>query len=129
MKICCERNRLTQCILQSNTRAFLDQLDILPNSEAVLAQHESQENNWTLYDIYKVAYNHTLEMSVLAWINGKTNGETWSLAFGVRTNGKFHRTAIRKNLNGLRLRCGFLVSVILARLNFEHLFQSNDFGD
>lgn len=84
----------------------MNELDMLPNSEVVLAQFDAQENKWTLYDVYKVAPNHTLDMSMLGWLNGRTNGKN-----SLQLNGGSHKMIARKNLKGLRLRCGSLVSV------------------
>lgn len=78
---------------------------MLPGSEVVLAQFDTQENRWTFYDVYKVARNHTLEMSVLGWLNGRTNGNN-----SLQLNEESHKMIARKNLKGLRLRCGSLVS-------------------
>lgn len=88
----------------------MNELDILPNSEVVLAEFDTPENKWTLYDVYKVAPNHTLEMSVLGSLNRRTNGKNSNAQDGLQLNEEFHKINARKNLKGLRLRCGSLVS-------------------
>ncbi|XP_055325383.1 glutamate receptor ionotropic, kainate 2-like [Sitodiplosis mosellana] len=92
----------------------MSQLDILPNSEVVLTRFDAQENKWTLYDVYKVAPNHPLRVSVLGSINGQTNGQNSCAPNGWRLNeefdGKKAKTKVRKNLQGLRLRCGSYVT-------------------
>lgn len=92
----------------------MSQLDMLPNSEVVLVRFDAQENKWTLYDVYKVAPNHPLKVSVLGWINGQTNGQNGCAQNGLRLNEEYAgKTKARKNLQGLRLRCGSHVSCTL----------------
>lgn len=90
----------------------MSQLDILPNSEVVLVHFDAPENKWILYDVYKVAPNHPLKWSVLGWINDQTNGQNSCAQNALRLNEEYEsKTKARKNLQGLRLRCGSHVSL------------------
>lgn len=95
---------------QTDTRYILDALDALPNSETILARLDSQENKWTLYDVYKVAPNHQLEMCVFGWINGWANDENSTAQNEWQSRAEFSKMKSRKNLNGIHLRCGSFVS-------------------
>lgn len=90
-------------------------LDMLPNSDVILARFDAQENKWTLYDVYKVAPNHPLRVSVFGWIDDQTNGKNCCASNGLRFSeefvGKMTRAKNRKNLQGIRLRCGSHVSI------------------
>lgn len=90
---------------------MMSHLDTLPNSDVTLARFDSLANQWTLYDIYKVAPNHSLDVSVLGWINVQTNAGNCGWANGVQLNDAFHRASARKNFNGINFRCGSLVCV------------------
>lgn len=100
---------------------ILNELDMLPNSEVVLAQFNTQENKWTLYDVYKVAPNQPLVVSVLGWINDQTNVQNFTAHYGLRLNEETFRTAhARKNLQGIHLRCGSCVSTNREHMNDEY---------
>lgn len=87
----------------------MSQLNVLPNSDVVLVCFDAQENKWILYDVYKVALGYALEVSVLGWINGQTNDEHLS-EDGFQLNREYHNINSRKNLKGVHLPCGSLVS-------------------
>lgn len=91
---------------------MMSHLDALPNSDVTLARLDSLKIRWTLYDVYKVAPNHSLEMSVLGWINVQTNDRNCGMANGVQLNDAFHRASARKNFKGINFRCGSLVCTL-----------------
>lgn len=57
------------------------------------------------FDVYKIASNHSLEISLL----GRIENITDSFDNKLKINEKYNRNTLRRKLCGLELRCGFVV--------------------
>lgn len=99
---------------------MLDTLDIFPISEVIYAKRIRNETlvNWLLYDVYKVAPNYPLQVSLFAHLMAEEYLEDDSLNATCPMNRnarvilaeKFLRKSTRDDLQGLRIKCGRAVS-------------------
>lgn len=75
--------------------------------------------DWILFDVYKIASHFPLEVSVFAFVFGSTEvsalefENSWSWAQRrVNVTAKFQSKSTRDDLQGLKLKCGLVVSFI-----------------
>lgn len=80
---------------------------MLPISQVMLTRHNAQENKWILYDIYKIAPGHKLEISYFGWINTANTNDKHQTQY--ETTEEHFETFTRKDLKGLKLLCGSTV--------------------
>lgn len=99
---------------------------MLPVSDAIYAMcfSNTMDNStvavidWILFDVYKIASHFPLEVSVFAFILNSTvvnahefdDPVEWAQQ-RVNVMAKFQSKSTRDNLQGLRLKCGLVVSV------------------
>lgn len=104
-------------------------LDILPVSELVYAKryYNISHIKWLLYDVYRIASNYPLIISLLGTISEKDNiinNDTNENAECVdsdkilemmnvelKITDKFQSEVTRKDLQGVQLKCGFVVCI------------------
>lgn len=94
-------------VTSPSARNFLNNLEILPVSEVILANRyvANNTNRWMLLDFYKIAPDYP--MNTLVYGQLKQEATTKDLQVYVRqTTG-----SRRRNLEGLRMPCGLVVSV------------------
>lgn len=77
---------------------------MLPVSEVILAQRSSAQDKWILYDIYKMAPNHKLEVHLFGWI--EVAQQTFKQFEIIE---EYFRTLARRDMEGLKLLCGSTV--------------------
>lgn len=82
---------------------------MLPNSDVVLVRFDAKENKWILYDVYKVASDYTLTVTIFGWINDQRK-EVYCNDEDLQLNKEFYKINSRKNLKGVHLPCGSLVN-------------------
>lgn len=93
---------------------------MLPVSDAIYAMRYGPAAviGWILFDVYKIASQFSLEVSVFAFILSSI--EVNALEFDdpvewaqqrVNVMEKFQSKSTRDNLQGLKLKCGLVVSV------------------
>lgn len=102
--------------MQETYRNQLNQMGIFPISEVMFANKQPPASNlsWLLFDVYKVAANFPLEISVYAKIfndyedldNQWLNNKNWLIEIA----DKFRNKSTRLDLKGLALDCGLVVS-------------------
>lgn len=97
-------------------------MGIFPISEVIFAKKQSSESNlnWLLFDVYKVAENWPLEISIFARILNDHNVLDSQCALSnykndknglLQITNKFQKKSTRLDLKGLALDCGLVVSV------------------
>lgn len=100
---------------------WLHQLDMLPVSESVYgkqlmnAPEEKSSTEWQLYDVYKIAPQYPLAVSKLGRIFGETpdyEREHWSPLDYMKVQPRFYNKSSRDDLQGLKLKCGLVVSCV-----------------
>lgn len=122
-------------------QAWLITLDMLPVSDVIYAIPNTNNKwnstiDWIFFDIYKIAPNFPLEISIFAFIYNSNAVEIdeydcpWKWAWQrVSVTPKFQSKSTRDDLKGLQLRCGLVVgaqcllrSVEVFRFLIPHFF-------
>lgn len=113
---------------------WLIALDMLPISEVMFAQKSSSTNSesgidWILYDVYKIASDFPLEISIYGLIFSKNTTIESNEAFEfpeqrLEIDAKFLSKSTRDDLKGVQLKCGFVVCIAIALfiINLHMLF-------
>lgn len=93
---------------------------MLPISEAMLAKSFSDQSDgiidWILFDVYKIAPDFPLDVSVYGYILKENNAANEinsiyqePVAKRIRVTDKFQSKSTRDDLMGLKLKCGLVV--------------------
>lgn len=97
---------------------------MLPISESMFAKRFKAKANsksiidWILFDVYKIASNYPLELSVYGFIYNKSgaitnNNSTQNEIERIQITDKFQSKSVRDDLQGLKLKCGLVVCILL----------------
>lgn len=103
---------------------WLHQLDMLPGSESVYARRYKNTTNdassieWHLYDVYKIAPEYPLAIAKLGRVFDETTssadkGKFRSPLDSMEVEARFYNKSSRDDLQGLKLKCGLVVSNFL----------------
>lgn len=89
----------------------IEDLIMLPVSQVMYAKQQKWKmgKQWWLYDIYKISPNSSLEISLFGTMTLNSFAYDEVLT-PLRITDKFQSASTRKNLKGLILRCGLVVS-------------------
>lgn len=117
-------------ITQSDRQEWLSTLDMLPISEAIYAKSYGNGSDliidWILFDVYKIASDFPLEVSVYGYIFNENitideESEQSAITPRFRLADKFLSKSTRDDLRGLRLKCGLVVCISFFFLQITSL--------
>lgn len=99
---------------------------MLPISEAMIAKRFKANSkliiNWILFDVYKIAANFPLEVSVYGFIYTEkgaitNNKSTQNAIERIQITDRFQSKSVRDDLQGLKLKCGLVVCILSLKKN------------